>query len=125
MRKKNWGPGTDTAWQVSGDVMRNRWLMSSLLFGSLMLHACGGGSGPVASRLSVTATSGTVTAGTPVMITVSVLDGSGAVFTKFVGNVHFTSSDGQAALPPDSALTNGTGTFSVTLNTAGTTTCTA
>ena len=54
------------------------------------------------------------------MITVSVLDGSGAVFTKFTGTVHLTSSDAQAVLPPDSALTNGTGTFSVTLNTAGT-----
>ena len=105
--------------------MKNRWLMLSLVCGSLLLHACGGGSGPVATRLSVTATSGTVTAGTAVMITVSVLDGSGAVFTKFIGTVHITSSDGQAALPLDSALTNGTGTFSVTLNTAGSQTITA
>src|SRR4029077_2910594 len=31
-----------------------------------------------------------------------------------------TSSDPQAVLPPDATLTNGTGSFSVTLKTAGT-----
>ena len=33
--------------------------------------------------------------------------------------MHFTSSDGQAVLPANSTLTNGTGTFSETLDTAG------
>jgi len=33
--------------------------------------------------------------------------------------VHFTSSDTQGVLPKDSTLSNGTGTFSVTLKTAG------
>lgn len=37
------------------------------------------------------------------------------------GTVHFTSSDATAVLPPDTPLTNGIGTFSVTFNTAGTT----
>jgi len=104
--------------------MKRLLLTVGLVCGSLLLHACGGSS-PVATRLSVNATSGTATAGTAVMVTVSVLDGSGAVFTKFIGTVHFTSSDAQAALPPDSMLTNGTGTFSVTLNTAGSQTITA
>ena len=99
--------------------MKKQWLIVSLVLGSLLLHACGGSSGPVATRLSVTATPGMATAGTAVTITVSVLDGSGAVFTKYGGTVHFASSDVQAVLPPDSALTNGTGTFSVTLKTAG------
>jgi hypothetical protein len=104
--------------------MKNRWLVVSLVCGSLLLHACGGGSGPVATRLSVTATPGTATAGTAVTITVSVLDGSGAVFSKYIGTVHFASSDTQAVLPSDSPLTNGTGTFSVTLKTAGSQTIT-
>src|SRR5216684_1659734 len=99
--------------------MKKQWLIVSLVLGSLLLHACGGSSGPVATRLSVTAAGSTATAGTAVNITVSVLDGSGAVFTKFMGTVQFTSSDVQAVLPPDSTLTNGTGTFSVTLKTAG------
>src|SRR5579859_2730073 len=104
--------------------MKKVLLMFGLVCGSLLLHACGGSS-PVATRLSVTSTSGTATAGTAVMITVSVLEGSGAVFAKFIGTVHFTSSDGQAVLPPDSMLINGTGTFSVTLKTAGAQTVTA
>src|SRR5260221_6083798 len=99
--------------------MKKQWLRMSLVLGALLLHACGGGSGPVATRLSVTATGGTATAGTAFTITVSVLDGSGAVFTKYMGTVHFTSSDVQAVLPPDTTVTNGTGTFSATLKTAG------
>jgi Galactose oxidase, central domain len=39
--------------------------------------------------------------------------------------VHFTSTDGQAALPANSTLMSGTGTFSVTLKTAGGQTITA
>lgn len=99
--------------------MKKQWLIVSLVLVSLLLNACGGSSGPVATRLSITATGSTATAGTAFTITVNVLDGSGAVFTKYVGTVHFTSSDSQAVLPPDSALTNGTGTFSVTLKTTG------
>ena len=41
------------------------------------------------------------------------------------GTVHFTSSDGQASLPGNTTLTNGTGSFSVTLKTAGSETLTA
>jgi hypothetical protein len=39
--------------------------------------------------------------------------------------VHFTSSDGAAVLPANATLTNGVGTFSVTLNTSGSRTITA
>src|SRR5207302_1309647 len=45
--------------------------------------------------------------------------------TSYGGTVHFTSSDGQATTPNDSTLTNGTGTFSATLKTAGSQTLTA
>ena len=43
----------------------------------------------------------------------------------YAGTVHFTSSDAAAVLPADSTLTNGVGTFSATLNTAGSQTVSA
>src|SRR6185295_12018264 len=39
--------------------------------------------------------------------------------TPFNGLVHFTSTDGSASLPANSALSGGTGTFSATFVTAG------
>jgi len=57
--------------------------------------------------------------------TVSALDAANNVAPTYAGTVHFTSSDAQASLPADSTLTNGTGTFSATLNTARTQTITA
>ena len=44
--------------------------------------------------------------------------------TGYTDSVHFTSTDGQAVLPSDSTLTNGTGTFDVILKTAGSQTIT-
>jgi WD40 repeat protein len=60
-----------------------------------------------------------VTAGTAAAFTVTALDPYGNVATGYAGTVHFTSSDAQAVLPADATLTNGTGTFSATLDTAG------
>ncbi len=37
----------------------------------------------------------------------------------YTGTVHFSSSAPKAILPADATLTNGTGTFPVTLETAG------
>jgi uncharacterized repeat protein (TIGR01451 family) len=71
-----------------------------------------------ATHFSVTAP-GTATAGTAFSVTVTALDASNAVVTGYTGTVHFTSSDGAAVLPANSTLTNGVGTFSVTLKTAG------
>ncbi|MGA9998887.1 MAG: Ig-like domain-containing protein [Candidatus Acidiferrales bacterium] len=71
-----------------------------------------------ATHFSVTAP-GTATAGTAFSITVTALDASNAVVTGYTGTVHFTGSDTQAVLPANSTLTNGVGTFSVTLKTAG------
>ncbi|NEV00908.1 hypothetical protein [Bradyrhizobium uaiense] len=65
------------------------------------------------------------TAGTPGSGTVSALDAFGNVVTGYTGTVHFTSSDGSAVLPADMTLTNGTGSFSETLDTAGSQTITA
>ena len=53
------------------------------------------------------------------------LDQFNNTVTSYAGTVHFTSSDGQAVLPANSTLTNGTGTFSATLKTAGNQTITA
>src|SRR5205085_2398202 len=65
------------------------------------------------------------TAGSAFNFTVTAEDQFNNTATGYAGTVHFTSSDGQAVLPADSALTNGVGTFSATLETAGSQTLTA
>ena len=45
--------------------------------------------------------------------------------TGYTGTVHFSSSDTAAVLPANTMLTNGIGTFSATLKTAGSQTLTA
>ena len=65
------------------------------------------------------------TAGTAFNFTVTAEDAYNNTATAYTGTVHFTSSDGQAVLPVNSTLTSGTGTFSVTLKTAGSQTLTA
>jgi hypothetical protein len=72
-----------------------------------------------AATLTTTGSPTTTTAGTPFSVTWTVLDNFGNIAAGYGGTLHFTSSDPQAALPADSTLTNGTGTFSVTLKTAG------
>jgi hypothetical protein len=67
----------------------------------------------------------TATAGTAFSFTVTAEDPFGNTAAGYSGTVHFTSSDGSAVLPADATLTNGTGTFSATLQTAGTQTLTA
>jgi hypothetical protein len=57
--------------------------------------------------------------------TVTALDPFNNTATGYTGTVHFTSSDGQAGLPGNSPLGNGTGSFSATLNTPGQQTLTA
>jgi VCBS repeat protein/FG-GAP repeat protein len=53
------------------------------------------------------------------LITVTAKNASDAIKTNYNGTVHFTSTDPNAVLPVDAHLTNGVGTFSVTLTTAG------
>jgi len=67
----------------------------------------------------------TATAGTAFNFTVTAKDASDNVVTGYTGTVHFTSTDGAAALPADSTLINGTGTFSATLKTTGSQTISA
>src|SRR5207244_2832767 len=66
------------------------------------------------------------TAGTPFTVTVTAVDGQGAPVTSYDGTVHFTSSDTSpgVVLPPDSTLSSGTGTFSITLAGTGSQTVT-
>jgi uncharacterized repeat protein (TIGR01451 family) len=76
------------------------------------------GSSAPATHFSVTAPAN-ATAGTAFNVTVTALTATNTTATGYTGTVHFTSNDAQAVLPADSTLTNGMGTFSVTLKTAG------
>jgi hypothetical protein len=71
-----------------------------------------------ASHFSVTAP-GTANVGVAFNFTVTALDAFGNRAATYTGTVHFTSTDGQAVLPANSSLTNGTATFSATLKTIG------
>ena len=65
------------------------------------------------------------TAGISLTFTVNALDASNTLVTSYAGTVHFTSTDAQAALPANSTLTNGAGTFSATMKTLGSQTISA
>jgi hypothetical protein len=77
-----------------------------------------------ATQFSVSAPS-SVTAGGAFNFTVTAQDQFNDTATGYSGTVQFTSSDGQATLPTNATLANGTGTFSATLSTAGNQTITA
>ena len=81
-------------------------------------------SGGIATHFSVTAP-GTATTGAPFNVTVTALDANNNTAITYTGAIHFTSTDGAASLSADATLTNGAGTFSATLNTAGSQTITA
>jgi len=66
-----------------------------------------------------------VTAGKAGSFTVTAKDAYGNTTPGYAGTVKFTSSDGQAVLPAKATLTNGTGSFSATLKTAGSQSITA
>ena len=86
-----------------------------------LLNGCGTSSPPplVATHFSVTSAIPAPVAGTAFNITVIALDASNNTVATYSGTVHFMSSDAQAVLPANSTITNGTGTGSVTLKTAG------
>ncbi|HEY8741663.1 MAG TPA: hypothetical protein VIU62_01075, partial [Chloroflexota bacterium] len=67
----------------------------------------------------------TASAGGAFFFTVIAQDQFDNIASAYAGTVHFTSSDGTASLPTNSTLTNGIGTFSVTLHTLGNQTITA
>jgi 6-phosphogluconolactonase (cycloisomerase 2 family) len=76
------------------------------------------------THLSVSAPS-TATAGTSFNVTVTAEDASNITVPGYSGIVAITSTDGSATLPAEATLTNGVGTFVVTLNTVGAQTVTA
>src|SRR5208282_3248393 len=67
----------------------------------------------------------TSTAGMPLGFTVTALDRFNNTATGYSGTLDFSSDDPHADLPENSTLTNGVGTFSATLTTAGDQTITA
>jgi len=73
-----------------------------------------------ATTLVVSGIASPLTAGIAGSVTVRAVDQYGNTATGYLGTVHFTSTDSAAVLPANSTLTNGVGTFSVTLKTAGT-----
>jgi predicted outer membrane repeat protein len=72
-----------------------------------------------AVRFDVAVTPSTAAAGQLRTVTVTARDRFGNVATGYNRTVHFASSDPQAGLPADAALSNGVGTFTLTLRTAG------
>jgi hypothetical protein len=67
----------------------------------------------------------TTTAGGAITFTVTALDVGNNTITGYSGTVHFTSTDPSATLPANTTLTNGAGSFSATLKTAGSQTVSA
>lgn len=73
----------------------------------------------VATHFSVTPSTSSPASGTAFSVTVTALSASGQTATSYSGTVHFSSTDNLAVLPADTPMASATGTFSVTLNTAG------
>jgi len=78
----------------------------------------------VATRIGLVAPSSAYV-GSPISYTLTAYDLYGNVATSYGGTVVFTSSDPSAVLPGSSTITNGTGTFSATMETVGSQTITA
>jgi len=78
-----------------------------------------------ATQFVVSGFSSPVVAGAAGSVTVTAKDAYGNTATGYVGTVKFTSSDSQAVLPASAGLTGGVGSFSVTLETAGSQSITA
>ncbi len=77
------------------------------------------------SSLTLTGFPATAIAGATEAFTVAGVDAYGNVVTSYNDTIHFSSTDAQAVLPSDTALGNGTGSFSAVLKTAGTQSITA
>jgi hypothetical protein len=115
--------------------MKRFYVLLCMVCASSVFTGCGGGNSsqgsssiasvtPAVSHFSVGGPT-TASVGTAIEITVTALDDQNNPVSGFSGTVHFASTDTRAALPANSTLTNGTGTFSATLETAGPQTVTA
>jgi hypothetical protein len=101
--------------------MKKSLLSLTAICGMCFLNGCAAGNTPPiqATHFSVTPATMSPTAGTAFNITVTALDANNSPVAAYAGTVQFTSSDAQAILPASATITNGTGTGSVTLKTAG------
>ena len=130
---------TPTDWTVSAGTATNDSTFTAIAYGPMTpsdASSSGSGATPTFTETVVGVTqtcSFTVGApaqsskGQPVSITVTAIDSSGNTTPAYSGTVTFALSTlyfGQSPLP-NSTLTNGVGTFSVTLNSAGSNTFTA
>lgn len=91
---------------------------------SITITSAGIVTSAAATHLAVSAPA-SVTSGTTFNVTVTALDQSNNVASAYTGTVVFASSDLLAGLPPNSTLTNGSGTFDAALRTGGMQTITA
>src|SRR5205823_4132957 len=81
-------------------------------------------SAAAATHFAVSAPS-SATAGVALSYTVTALDAFNNTADGYAGTVHFTSTDGNSILHANTTLSNGVGSFSATLRTAGSQTLTA
>ncbi len=72
-----------------------------------------------AARFTVTGCPSPIVSGTACTVTVTAQDANSNTATGYTGTVAITSSDARAVLPANATLTNGVGTFTVTLRTPG------
>jgi hypothetical protein len=108
--------------------MKKSLLLMISICGLWLINGCGSTTTKfhqVATHFSVMPASNAQIAGTAFNFTVTALDSSNAAVGAYAGTVHFTSTDVRAALPADTTMTNGMGSFSATLKTAGNQTITA
>jgi hypothetical protein len=112
--------GGGRAWGVSSDASATGQAADEILAGTATPT-------PVATHFSVTAPSAVIQYFS-FNVTVTALDQFNNVVTGYPGTIHFTSTDinpNGTRLPPDSLLTNGTGSFLTRLGTPGFQTVTA
>ncbi len=109
--------------------MKKSLLFLISIYSLCLFNGCGTSGPPPpphpATHFSVTSATPSPTAGTAFNITVTALDANNSAVATYSRTVHFTSSDAQAVLPASATITNGTGTGSATLKTAGNQTVTA
>ena len=110
----SWSWGLDGLWHQRADARIQR-TTANLLAAFLQ--------GAPSSGVAQLAASGppTATAGAPFTVSVAAVDAQGKPVATYAGTVHWSSTDRSSAavLPADAQLTNGQGSFSVTLATAG------
>ena len=101
--------------------MKRSLLRLVLIGGICLLNACGGSSGRthhIATHFFVTAPA-TADTGSVFSFTVTALDDMDNVASGYSGTVRFTSTDGKAVLPTNTALAGGMGMFSATFYSVG------